>query len=335
MSKLSIGTAAAIVAALATHAAADTPLAGNVLVWADAPLYPDASASGPSVRVGTLDLGREKDVGYVVPMRVVGTQGDFVEVEPTADTECAWWRLGKPAGLDTVRLFVQRADLAPVLVKPFKATHKDGSSISLQVGVPVLGGKVAFNRGVVPATIPDASLGLSYKPHKIAPVPKLTKKFLLDEATDVMLGGATFPLGPWVAGAATKRGSRMLVTIAARCMTAVISAPKERVHAGVAINQSLASAPAPARSVVSSGAERHYLPAGTKLTSETGTHVVGTLDADRDVIKPKPGADRACADFVITRDDPFVDVPHTTDASQPQRTLRLCAPANLVKVERR
>jgi hypothetical protein len=70
------------------------------------------------------------------------------------------------------------------------------------------------------------------------------------------------------------------------------------------------------------------------MTSETGDHVVGTLEADRDVIKPKRGA-RACAEFVVNRDDPFVDVPHTVDASLPQRTLKLCAPAAAVKIERK
>jgi hypothetical protein len=78
-----------LVAALAIPAAAETPLSGNVLVWADAPLYPDPNATGPSIRVGTLDLGRDKDVGYVVPMRIVSTKDDVVEVEPTLDVECA------------------------------------------------------------------------------------------------------------------------------------------------------------------------------------------------------------------------------------------------------
>jgi hypothetical protein len=325
----------AIVAALAVPAAAETPLSGNVLVWADAPLYPDANATGPSIKVGTLDLGRTKDVGYVVPMHVVSVQGDFVEVEPTTDVECAWWRVVKPDGLDTLRMYVARADLAPVLIKPFKASHKDGSSIALQVGVPVLGGKVAFNRGVVPVAIPDSSLGIAYAPHKIAAVVKPDKKkFLLDEATEVKLGGAMFPLGPWVAAAARPQGKRMLVSLAARCMTAVISAPKERVHAGISINQAVAASEPPTRRAITGGAERAYLPVGTKMTSEKGSHVVGTLDADRDVIKPKAGA-RACAEFVITRDDPFVDVPHTVDASQPQRTLKLCAPADAVKVQPR
>ena len=324
------------VAALAVPAAAETPLTGNVLVWADAPLYPDANASGPSIRAGTLDLGRDKDVGYVVPMHVVSAKDDVLEVEPTADTECAWWRVVKPDGLDNLHVYVKRTDLATVLTKPFKASHKDGSSIALQVGVPVIGGKIGFNRGVVTVEIPEASLGIAYAPHKIAAVVKPDKKkFLLDEATEVKLGGATFPLGPWVAAAATKRGDRMLVSIAARCMNAVISAPKGRVHAGIAINQVVAGEPAaPARTLIASGAERYYLPAGTKMTSEKGDHVVGALDADRDIAKPKSGA-RACSDFVITRDDPFVDVPHTVDASQPQRTLKLCAAATAVKVERK
>ena len=325
----------AIVAALAVPAAAEAPLTGNVLIWADAQLYPDATATGPSVRVGTLDLGREKDVGYVVPMRVVGTQGDLVEVEPTADVECAWWRMVKPDGLDSVRLYVKRADLAPVLSKPFQASYKDGSRIALEAGIAVLAGKVAFNRGVVPVAIPDSSLGLSYPPHKVAAVVKPDKrKFLLDEATEVKLGTATFPLGPWVAGSAERRGDRMLVPIEARCMTAVISAPKGRVHAGVSINQGLAGDPASAPRMLAGGAERHYLPAGTKLTSEKGDHVVGKLDAERDVQKPKPG-ERACAEFVITRDDPFIDVPHTIDVSRPNRTLKLCAPASAMKSERR
>jgi len=326
----------AIVAALAVPAVAEPALTGNVLVWADSPLYLDANATGPSVRVGTLDLGREKDVGYVVPMHVVGTKGDFIEIEPTTDVECAWWRVVKPEGLDSIKLYVQRSDLAPVLTKPFKAKHKDGSNIALQPGVPVLGNKVAFNRGVVPVTIPAASIGVAYAPHKITAVPKPNKtKFLLDEQTPVTLGKASFPLGPWVAATATKRGKRMMVSLAARCMNAVISAPNERVHEGVSINQAVAAASEPTRrSIASNGTERYYLPAGTKMMSEKGDHVVGALEADRDVLKPKPGA-RACTELVITRDDPFVDVPHTVDTSQPQRTMKLFAPVEAMKVEKK
>lgn len=331
---LAIVTALAALAAHAAPARAEDALTGNVLVWADATLYPDASSTIPGVKLATLDLGRDKDIGYVVPMKVVSTKGDFVEVVSPADTECAWWRLATPEGLDGIHLFVRRADLAPVLTKPFKATYKDGSSITLQPGVAVLDGKVAFNRGVVPVAIPDASIGMSYAPKKVSPVPKMTKKFLIDEATEVKLDGKAFTLGPWVAGAAKKKGDRMMVTIAARCMTAVISVPKKSVHAGVAINQAVEVPPPPKRSVVASGAERYYVPAGTKVTAEKSDFVVGTLTADRDVVKPKRGA-RACSEFVVTREDPFVESQHTLDTAQPIRTLKLCAAGDAVKVEKK
>jgi hypothetical protein len=113
-----------------------------------------------------------------------------------------------------------------------------------------------------------------------------------------------------------------------------VSAPKARVHENVAITQGVTRVAVPTRRVTANSGDRHYLPAGTKMTSEKADHVVGSLDADRDVAKPKAG-ERACADFVITRGDPFVDVPHTMDSSQPQRTLKLCAPSDAVKVERR
>ena len=63
---------AAIVLAMTTSAAAEPQLTGNVLVWVDAPLYLDADAKGPNVRLATLDQGRDQDVGYVLPMHVIG-----------------------------------------------------------------------------------------------------------------------------------------------------------------------------------------------------------------------------------------------------------------------
>lgn len=316
----------AIVLALTTSVGAEPQLAGNVLVWVDAPLFLDADAKGANVRLGTLDQGRDQDVGYVVPMHVISAQSELIEVEPTADIECAWWRLVRPDGLASLHLFVKRDDLAPALVKPFSASFKDGSSISLQPGVAVLDGKVAFHDGRAPVTIPEASRGLAYAPHAITAPKRGNKTFLLDEKTDVMLGAQSFVLGPWTASAAEARGKRMLFHIATRCMTAAVSAPKEHVHAGVALHRQAAADSTPTSVAAPTG---YYLPQGTPLTSATGNHVVATLDADRDVKKPS-GA-RACTDFVITRDEPLAEAPHTRDASQPSRTLHLCAPAAAVK----
>jgi hypothetical protein len=307
-------------------------LMGNALVWVDAQMFLDGAATGPSIRLAALDLGREEDVGYVVPMRILGTRGELVQVEPTPDVECAWWRAVSPAGLEGLRLWVKRTDLAPVLVKPFKAKFKDGSSIDLQPGVPVLNDKVAFHEGRMSASVPKASLGIAYKPYAIKPPKPGKATFLLDEKTSVKLGDQEFTFGPWTAGAATTKGKRMLVTIAARCMTAVISAPKERVHKNISLGRgAMASEPPPAPKATSG--DRYYLAAGTKLTSETGDQVIATLTLDKDILKPTKK--RACGEFVVTRVEEIATAPHTRDTAQPSRTLRLCAPADQVKVEKR
>ncbi len=325
--------AISIVMALVTNSAAEEKLTGNVLVWGDAPMYLDPDVKGAHVRIATLDQGREHDIGFVLPMQVVGTRGELVEVEPTADVQCAWWRIVRPEGISGVRLYVKRSDLAPVLTKPFSAKFKDGSRIDMQPGVAVLGGKVAFHEGILPAAVPEASIGVAYAPKAIKAVPKRGKRtFLLDEKTDVILGDQTFVLGPWVASKAEKRGKRMLVHLAARCMTAVVSAPKDHVHADVAFGRSATGPAAVNASVAASSTERYYLPSGTPLTSEKGDHVVGTLSADRDI--KKPSGKRACTDFVLSRDEPIIDAPRTLDPSQPSRTLRLCAPVEAVKVEK-
>lgn len=307
-------------------------LSGNVLVWVDAPMYLDPDVTGPHIRLAKLDHGREQDVGHVVAMRVVSTTGDFVEVEPTG-VECAWWRVVKPDSLASLHLFVHKNHLAPVLTKPFSATFKNGSSVALQPGVAVVANKVAFHSSIAPLTIPATSIGLSYQPRSIAAIVKPTKRTaLLDENTDVMLGEHAFSLGPWVASTATKRGDRMLFPIATRCMTATVSAPSDRVHFNVSLGAGIepgAAAPLPLKL----SGDRYYLKARTKLTSETGDRVVATLATDTDVTKPA-GA-KACGEFVISREEVVVEAPHILDAARPVRTLRLCAPATAVVVERR
>ena len=326
---------AAVVLALATSAAADTKLSGNVLVWVDAPMYLDASTTGPSIKLGTLDQGRDQDVGFVVPMHVVGASGDFVEVEPTADVECAWWRLVRPDGLASLHLFVKRDDLAPVLVKAFAATFKDGSRIALEPGVAVLDGKVAFHDGVVPAAIPEASRGIAYAPHAVSAIPKRgAHTFLLDERTQVTLGKDTFPLGPWVANTAEPQGKRMLLHLVARCMTAVISAPKEHIHRDVALGHGPPASGVDRATLSSTTGDRYYLAKGTALMSATGTHAVATLGEERDIKKPAAGA-RACLDFTVKRDEPNADAPRTRDTSPISRTLHLCALPDAIKVEKR
>ena len=72
-------------------------------------------------------------------------------------------------GLSAVRLYVKRTDLAPVIVKTFTAKYKDGSKITVEPGVPVLAGKVAFHEAIVPVVVPESSLGVAYAPRTIKP----------------------------------------------------------------------------------------------------------------------------------------------------------------------
>ncbi|HEY4178738.1 MAG TPA: hypothetical protein VGM90_17950 [Kofleriaceae bacterium] len=322
-----------LMAASASIASADNPkLAGNVLVWVDAPLYLDASTDAPSIRLAKLDNGRTKDVGQVIPMHVLGTTGELVEVEPAAEIECGWWRMVRPDALASLRLYVQRADLAPVVTKAFSATFKNGTRISLQPGVAVVANTVAFHDGIAPVTVPDANLGLAYRAHAITPIVKPVKKTaMLDEKTDVMLGDATFTLGPWVSGSAERRGDRMLFPIAARCMTATVSAPTEHVHLNVSVGVGIDGGAGGTAGSKGGGSERRYLKVGTKLTSETGDHVVATLAKELEVAT-STGA-RVCSDFVVTREEVVIEGPHLPDAAIPARRLHLCAPTADVVVE--
>jgi hypothetical protein len=76
-----------------------------------------------------------------------------------------------------------------------------------------------------------------------------------------------------------------------------------------------------------------YLNTGTKVTSETSDHVVGTLATELDVTKPT--GERACGDVVVDREEVVDDAPHIPDGARPGRTLHLCAPTASVAVERR
>lgn len=303
----------AIVMLLAVPAAAD-----NVLVWLDAPLHTDADDTSPSVKLGQPD---KRTANQVVPMHQLGVQGDFIEVEPTTGIECAWVRLVPPIGLKGLHLFVKRSDLAPVVAKPFAASFKDGTRISLQPGVSVQDGLVAFDNQLVPVDVKN--LGTSYAPHAIAEPPSPGKhSVLLDEKTEVKLGDKTFQFGSWNSPSAENRGARVLFPIAVRCATAVVSAPKEAVQRDIQM--------AALTGVGDGGGTPAYkgpytLTKGTALTSPTGTHVVATLA--QDVAVPAPSNGKACGDFIISAPEPDGNAPFPNEASRPNRTLHLCATA--------
>ncbi|MFT3696456.1 MAG: hypothetical protein QM831_25170 [Kofleriaceae bacterium] len=321
-----------VLAMLIAVPASAEKLSGNVLVWADAPLYLDAKAGAASVVIGGFEKPGRR-ASYVIPMHVVGESGDFVEVEPTKDFDCTWAKVVKPEGLATLHLFVQKSDLSRVVAKPWSTSFKNGSKISLQAGVSVHEGKVAVDDQQLEVDVPEANLGLAYASHAVSePAKPTSHTAMLDEASQVTLGDKTFALGPWVSASAENRGANVLFPIASRCVSAVVSVAKDRVQRNVSVGGSATGDAGMEHGRGTSNADRYYLPSGQAMTSETGDHVVATLAGEFDVTKPTGAT--ACGDFVVTLASSRITTP-ILEAGRPKRTMHLCAPATKVKVEQR
>jgi hypothetical protein len=149
--------------------AADDKLAlkGNVLVWHDATLLAEPSETARTLQLATFDVPRKDRVGHAVVMKVIAGKGPFIEVELAGDEGCTWSRVVVPDDLARVRMFVRRADLAPVIVKPFAKTFPDGTAITLGVGTPVVATDagtfvVSLHGDEVEVDVPAASVGHAY-----------------------------------------------------------------------------------------------------------------------------------------------------------------------------
>lgn len=152
-------------------APADAKLAGTVAVWGDAKWLTEPG--GPSTTLSS--SSKRTDASAVFTARVISTTEKYVEVEPLVERDCGSYSLHSDQ-LSRLRLFVSRADLAPVVIKPYTITHKNGSSVSLAVGMPVVKTErgtyaVVVDEVELEVDIPDTSIGYSYKPIKRPPRP--------------------------------------------------------------------------------------------------------------------------------------------------------------------
>ncbi len=335
-SAFSIGLVmAAVSPALADHAdvvtAADVePLAGNVLVWDDARLYLDASDKAPSIQLATLDGPRKDALGRVMPLRVVATSGAFIEVEPTKDVECAWVKVLPDETITKLRWFVKRSDLAEVVFKSYDAQLSGGTRITIDVGVPIGHSKdgaviVPLHGDELPAAIPATSIAHSYKPHPIAPMKEAAKSDRLLAAGSVALGDKTVNItGSWL-GRVEPHGKLVLFTLRARCLKAIVAAPKAAILAnpelgwgqGIGIGGGMGVG--------------EYLPKGTALTAPGATHVVAVTTADiwipsRDVSLPT-----VCIDAGVSLDQKVHEAPQVSATKPADRKMRLCAPVSVLK----
>ncbi|MEO8551444.1 MAG: hypothetical protein ABI678_15810, partial [Kofleriaceae bacterium] len=175
--------------------ASDTEvLRGNVLVWQDATFYTEPSDEAPMFHAASLGGARKDSPGAVVPMHVVATTRDFVEVELAPTDDCTWARLETSDDLARLHVFIKRSAIAPVLVEPYTRSFANGSKISLRPGVPLLAageGKylAAFHGGTATVELPATAVGHAYAPDKARPVTAISdREYEVGAKTALALG---------------------------------------------------------------------------------------------------------------------------------------------------
>jgi hypothetical protein len=303
-------------------------LHGVVLVWQDASFYGEASDTAPAIKLSA-PLVRDTTLGRVVPMSVLGVHGDWVEVEPTTSTYCTDARLVPPDDLAKLRLFVKRADLAPVLTAPVAVAGPDGSKLALKPGVPVAPGHFAYQGLSVAAEIPPGSIGLSYVAPKAARGDLAIRQLALKAGAKVKLAGQTLTIAAITPSAHVEhRGTDVLVTLEDGCTSLVVVAPS------TAITDFDDEAPTGDPAGPGSGGTgvitlrgNDYLPIATALWA--GSHQVAY--AAKPLYLPgAPTGKQVCVDRRL-RIESATQAPDSTDLDD---KLRVCAPAGKVVHEK-
>jgi hypothetical protein len=309
-----------------------TKLAGTVLAWNDSTFYLEARLDGPKLQLGLLKGARKDNVGYAMPLRVVGTSGDFVEVEPVASTDCGWTALGVPKDLERLRVFVKRTDLAPVVTKAFVKAYKDGTTLDVKPGlavVPLASGayRVAFESFTIDAPIPSASIGYAYAGFSGKRATTKAGDYLIESAK-LTLGERTFDSDDTISVAAVdKRKSNSFVVLTVTCALARISVPNDAVSkGGIGHGYGIGGG----GSGTGKYGERWLLAKGTALFAPGLKRQVAVAAKEIEVAKPD-GKPEACFARNWTLDQPHLPTAPWTKAPTPRPTLMLCAPTSVVQ----
>ncbi len=185
-----------------------------VLIWTDARLHRSPDDPEP---VRAYDYGgdaRSARAGEVYVARLVADHGAWLEVDTgpidwlddaNRPYHCASSNvLGRdlPAGSGGValRLWVRRADLAPVLTRPFDRSFDDGTYARLRPGTPIVDGRPWIDGFLLPIQVEDAAIGTNYR---VLPLPPATDDdgFRMQDVVEVRaaLGGAevSWQQPPW------------------------------------------------------------------------------------------------------------------------------------------
>jgi hypothetical protein len=307
-------------------------LRGNVLVWQDAAFYVEPSDAATTLHAASLAGVRKDSPGAVVPMHVVGTTRDFVEVEAVAGDDCAWAHLATSDDLARLHLFVKRSALAPVLVEPYTHSYDNGSRIALRPGValvPASGGKylAALRGGTVAVELPATAVGHAYTPDKTKPVTTISdREYVVAAKTALALGETSLVLEGQRATAIEPHGASTLLLFRARCVALDVLAPAKAVHA---VDDDEASIAMGGGAGVLALREHDYIPAGTPLATPGGRPIAAA--AKPIYLAAPPRGKTACVDRHVTIEVDGGDALAPTDGDD---RVRVCAPAGRVVHER-
>jgi hypothetical protein len=310
--------------------ASDTEvIRGNVVVWHDATFYTSPSEDASTARVATLGPRRE-NAGHVIAMRAVATHGAFVEVELVDDAGCTWSKMSTNDDIAKLHLFVKRADLAPVLTKPFDKTFADGTRIALRPGVPVVpsanGFAVSVRGHLVEAEIPAASVGHAYASEKAKALAVTAHEYAVTgKAT---LGEQSLALDGLRAVASEKRDASALVTFDDRCMSLAVLAPSKAVRQ---LDDEEAEVSGGGGLATLDLRDSNYIPQATPLASGSGRQIA--YAAKPIYLMAAPSGKNACIDRRVRLTTVVAGAP-AVDAGDVDDHVRLCAPSSKVVHEK-
>jgi hypothetical protein len=311
-------------------------LRGSVLVWTDATLYTEPDDAATTLHAASVPAARKNHAGEVMPMHVVAvTKDGFVEVEPADDVECTWSRLETSDDIGRLRLFVKRADLAPVLVTPFEKVFENGTRIALRPGVPLAptsGGKwvVGLRGGEVIVDLPPGTVGHAYTADKSKRPAAIAddREYSLAPNTAVKLGDRSFVLGDRRANAVERRGDTTLFVLKGRCVEVAVSVPSKAVRVIDEDEVTISSGSSSGVGVLEMR-DHDYIPAGTQLATPSG-HLVAAA-AKPIYLTAAPHGKTACFERRIRVE---AIEGEALDPTDDDNKLKLCAPSGRVLHER-
>ena len=267
-------------------------LGDHALVDGDARFYVDASGDAAHVHAG-LGAGPSLASERLIAVRVVGEQGDFVEVENLAAGEDSRDCSPSLAPIATLRLhlWVRRDDLVPALTRELGVTFRDGTGVRLAPGVAASptarAGRFAFAPDGQPIEIaaPAAAVGLTYPAGRFVSVARADS---LCEPIPAWIGGASFllPAGPVLVENGTDGAARVTLQTACAIYRARVASPPAPCADGSIGLGSLTGAVVPVR-------------AGARITWPDGRPAGVAVAETLLVEEPRLAGDRMCTDLVL------------------------------------